>query len=294
MKSMMRNKKLALFFSITIVIALCIITFKATRTHRDFITSNKNPRALIAAKPDEAPFRSYGSENLSLKEELTRSKATPEIQAELTRLIKTVRQWSESKGFFTDDELAQYASYNEDVLQALTQNGDLKAILVLTRQLEFKNRYREAYNVSFEGVINGSLMSMADLTRINGKLAGEYYQRGDKGNFKESIVEMVAWDRIAKEYGSTVWIDSYLGKAFTPKFTHPSLDNAEGEKSIQETVERLKLIIQKAQKDNGSTEMNVFIPSKEWQRIKEIDLKYYDGDYGRTDSRPISSLSKYH
>jgi hypothetical protein len=97
---------------------------------------------------------------------------------------------------FTKQDLADYASYSEEVLFSLIKSGDVKAINYMADKKFKEGNLQEAGLLYIDQSIRGGVGSIYKLSSISSRLADESLRIGDKEAAEYHHTQKAAWMKV--------------------------------------------------------------------------------------------------
>ncbi len=118
-----------------------------------------------------------------------------DIQVGMNAKITQYHGWRQSRGYFTTEDAGDYISYSDDALTNLGQQGDLKALNVLTERMFHRGDLSGAARFANVAVIFGSTYALDIIWRLVGP------SFTSKENAHEALLESFAVIKVMEMRG---------------------------------------------------------------------------------------------
>lgn len=87
--------------------------------------------------------------------------------SDIERLEYIQTLWREERGYFSQEDYEQYATYDDETLERLGDQGDLLALDIIADGYDSEGRIEKAANVRWKAVVYGSTAALNDLVAMN-------------------------------------------------------------------------------------------------------------------------------
>ncbi len=273
---MMPNRNVVLIILVLSIAALFFL-FKSEGVGNENLNNNVvniKPQASTenASKSIDKPISSYPSQKKSMPDN---------VKIKVVESLNKIELWQKENGFYNEELLTEYRSYNDETLFSLVKNGDQIAIEVLAQRKLDDNKYEDASMLYVDAAIRGSTAALQQLSKISDRLYVQAIAKGDLDSANKYAIDFSAWNMVYRKRG----INPFIGELPDPPI-RKFLNDAEGKELVNKAAseyynkleqERIRLGLNKF--ENNSDEIRkLYLDLIDIEKTYESPFGYAEGE----------------